>query len=59
MIDMTHHLERSKQILKEVDHLKDLTDLSDLEEFLFKTYEPTLEISGTYKISFNLSNEDF
>jgi hypothetical protein len=59
MIDMTHHLESSKQILSEVQYLEALTDLSDYEEFLFETYEPTLEISGTYKISFDLSNEDF
>ncbi len=56
---MTHHLESSKQILSEVQYLEALTDLSDYEEFLFETYEPTLEISGTYKISFDLSNEDF
>jgi hypothetical protein len=59
MIDLTHHLERSEQILSDVDYLKKLKDLSDFEEFLFNNYEPTLEISGTSKISFNLSNEDF
>jgi hypothetical protein len=56
---MLPDLQKFINFLSEVKYFEELKDDSNIEAFLFDTYEPILEIMGTDSLSFNLTNEEF